>query len=423
MNPLISPARSYPALRSGGGSIEFGITPLVPGQAYIDVVLATSLSSTIWDTVCSVVNTDDPAPLNIWPGVISAKSTTGFTVQLNGLPDSANYFLHWTIIPGASAPAVAATTYLLSGPGSGAAGAASTPFTVNLPSGGTVPAPVTITPHDGGGGTFTPATVSLTTAAPSATFTYTASSAGTKTISVTNSGGLTDPGSLTYVAAAGVHLLNTLISYWKLDEASGTRADSQGTNSLTAINGTLGAAGKINNGANFVSASSQKLTHADNSDLRVSSDFTFSAWVKITTQAGGYVFIKNNDPSSFQDYQMAYDPTQGFYFGAGRATAFADAAVMGAPVSNGVWTHIVSWYDSGTGHSYMRVNDTTTYASINALGPNQTASAFFIGGGDSLNFINALIDEVGFWKRKLNAAEITALYNSGAGLPYGSFTA
>ena len=61
---------------------------------------------------------------------------------------------------------------------------------------------VTVTPSDGGdGGTFTPTTVGLTTAAPSATFTYTPATDGTKTISVTNNGGLTDPDDISYVAS------------------------------------------------------------------------------------------------------------------------------------------------------------------------------------------------------------------------------
>jgi hypothetical protein len=31
------------------------------------------------------------------PGILTAKSTTGFTIQLNGAPDSANYLLQWAI--------------------------------------------------------------------------------------------------------------------------------------------------------------------------------------------------------------------------------------------------------------------------------------------------------------------------------------
>jgi hypothetical protein len=93
--------------------------------------------------------------------------------------------------------------YLLSGPSSGTSGVPSTNFTVALPVGGAISGTMIVTPSDGGGGgTFAPSTVSLTTGAPSATFTYTPASAGAKTISVTNNRGLTNPGNLTYTATA-----------------------------------------------------------------------------------------------------------------------------------------------------------------------------------------------------------------------------
>jgi hypothetical protein len=189
---------------AGGGDI----TQLVNGQGYIAVVFATVQPDSSWEfTNLQVVNTTDPSPLNIREGLLTAKSASGFTLQLEGLPDSSNYYLHWgfTGTGGAVAPS---TGYVLSGPSSGAIGTASTAFTVHLPTGGTVPGPVTVTPHDGGGGgTFTPTSVVLTTAAPSATFTYTPASYGAKTISVTNSGGLTDPASLSYTSVASTYTL------------------------------------------------------------------------------------------------------------------------------------------------------------------------------------------------------------------------
>lgn len=99
--------------------------------------------------------------------------------------------------------AAAATGYSMTGPSSGVVGAASSNFTVTLtPSGGTASA-TTITPSSGGGGgTFTPSTVSLSTGTPSATFTYTPASAGVKTISVTNSGSLSNPGNISFTASA-----------------------------------------------------------------------------------------------------------------------------------------------------------------------------------------------------------------------------
>jgi hypothetical protein len=103
---------------------------------------------------------------------------------------------------GQSAPVATALT--LTGPTSGTANVASSAFTAALsPTGGTVASTVTVTPSDGGaGGTFSPTSLSLTTAAPSGTFTYTPSSAGTKSISLSNNGSLTNPTAITFTAAA-----------------------------------------------------------------------------------------------------------------------------------------------------------------------------------------------------------------------------
>lgn len=96
----------------------------------------------------------------------------------------------------------AATALTLTGPAAGAVNAVSTNFTVALsPVGGTVTGTVTVTPASALGFTITPPTVGLTTGAPSATFTVTPTGQGTDTISVTNTGGLTNPGSLSYLAS------------------------------------------------------------------------------------------------------------------------------------------------------------------------------------------------------------------------------
>jgi hypothetical protein len=400
---------------------QSGVTPLVNGQDYIDVVFGSAQPNANWTFLeARIINTTDVSALNIWPGIVTIKTTTGFRLQLNGTPDTANYYLSWTIV---GVPPLPATTYSLSGPTTGDVGVASTAFTVQLPAGQTVPGTVTVTPSDGGaGGTFTPSSVPLTTGSPLATFTYTPASAGAKTISVTNSGGLTNPGNLTYTAVSPLHLLNTLISYWKLDEASGTRNDSQGTNHLPAVNAPGSAAGKINNGAAFVRASAQGLQIANNASLQVTGAFTFSLWVKLTAHAGlSYILAKTGAPGS-HDYGLAYDPAgPGFECWLSTAAVASDFAVQGSTTADNVWTHILFWYDPGDGQVRIRINDTTTYASTTSPGLAQTTSPFFVGGGNTL-FSDAIIDEVGFWKRLLTAQEKTALYNGGAALAYGSFT-
>lgn len=95
----------------------------------------------------------------------------------------------------------AATTIRLTGPTAGDAGVASTNFTVDAD--GIITGTITVSLSDGGdGGTFTPSSVAISAGTPSATFTYTPGSAGSKTLTLTNNGGLANPGGWGYTAAA-----------------------------------------------------------------------------------------------------------------------------------------------------------------------------------------------------------------------------
>jgi lysophospholipase L1-like esterase len=91
-----------------------------------------------------------------------------------------------------SAGVVMATELTLAGPSVGSVGVQSTNYTVTA--NGALSAANTVTPSDnGGGGTFSPTTVALGPGVTSGTFKYTPASVGTKTISITNTGGLTNP--------------------------------------------------------------------------------------------------------------------------------------------------------------------------------------------------------------------------------------
>jgi hypothetical protein len=95
----------------------------------------------------------------------------------------------------------AASALLLGGPSAGIVGIASTNFTVSA--NGTISGTVSVSPTDsGGGGAFTPSSVNISSGSPTATFTYTPGTAGTKSITVTNGGGLSNPAAISYVATA-----------------------------------------------------------------------------------------------------------------------------------------------------------------------------------------------------------------------------
>jgi len=143
-----------------------------------------------------------------------AVSATGSqSVSFTGLTASTTYYAHYvhtdaaandsTVANSASftTASSAATAVTMSGPSGGVSGVASTNFSIGA--NGTITGTVIVTPSDSaGGGTFAPTTVSISSGSPTGTFTYTPASAGAKTVSVTNNGGLTNPSNITYTATA-----------------------------------------------------------------------------------------------------------------------------------------------------------------------------------------------------------------------------
>ncbi|MBX3017868.1 MAG: cellulase family glycosylhydrolase [Bdellovibrionaceae bacterium] len=107
-------------------------------------------------------------------------------------------------------PSVWPTRYLLSGPTRGTGGTPSAAFTVEYR--GLLKANVTVTPNDGGqGGVFTPATLTLTPGFnPSGSFTYTPNGAKTHYITLSNSGGWTNPAPHAFSSQADLFMLTSV---------------------------------------------------------------------------------------------------------------------------------------------------------------------------------------------------------------------
>lgn len=216
-------------------------------------------------------------------------------------------------------------------------------------------------------------------------------------------------------------LTDSLESYWKLDEASGNATDSHGSNTLTDVNSVGAATGKIGGARDFESGSSQALTSTDNASLSTGNiDFTFACWFKLESLMAGNSSIlgKGATASSF-DYRLAvFTFGGGVRFGIGNGTSIQNFS-FSTVLNTGTWYFVVAWHDSVNNQLGIRLNggaDNTTAATIN---PQDSAAGFAIGrSGDSTEYFDGLIDEVGFWKRLLTSQEKTDLYNGGAGLAY-----
>lgn len=220
-------------------------------------------------------------------------------------------------------------------------------------------------------------------------------------------------------------LTDSIVAYWTLDESSGSRADSAGSNTLTDNNSVSSGTGIINSAGSFARASSKYLSISDNAALSMGDiDCTFTAWVKLQTKPSAFMDVlgKHNGATIVgSDYLLYWDWTSDrfgltVYQGASN-TGTATANNFGAPAT-GTWYFIAAWHDSVNNLVGISVNagtaNTTTYSS----GINDTTEAFRMGANALGSYWDGLIDEVGVWKRKLSSGDITSLYNGGAGLAY-----
>lgn len=220
-------------------------------------------------------------------------------------------------------------------------------------------------------------------------------------------------------------LLNGLVSYWKLDEASGLRADSTGTNDLTDNAGVTQAVGKIGNAGQFTAASNNFLSHANNSSLQIgATSFTITCWVFLDDLAADHGLVSRWDTVAGQlEYTLEYNAAGGNRFKANLSTTGSNfpsvvADAFGAP-SLSTWYFLLLSFDLPTTTVKIQVNNGA--ANTSNLGASIFAAnqVFRIGrrnaGGQNHS---GRIDEVGFWKRILTASELAALYNGGSGLTY-----
>lgn len=222
-------------------------------------------------------------------------------------------------------------------------------------------------------------------------------------------------------------LLNGLISYWKLDEASGNALDAHGANELTQISGVGAGTGKIN-GARTFNAGTQRLNIADNAALSVGDiGFTFAGWVNIDTKGADRGIVgKWNATGNQREYTLRFNnATDRFtFFVSSNGSTNSNVSSAGAPTLS-TWYFVVIWHDPIANTINLQVNNGTVQSTSHSTGVFNGTAPFQLGGNDSgaTQYFGGMLDEWGFWKAVLTADQRTALYNAGAALSYGDFEA
>ena len=221
--------------------------------------------------------------------------------------------------------------------------------------------------------------------------------------------------SLTGLAKADLD--DGLLGYWRLDETAGaTAADSSPNGNNGAIEGgvTLGAAGLLGTAFNLNGADGRVDTGLTASALGIGGNAskTVTAWVNTETFNNGGIFDLGNTANGQQfslRTQTADNSWRVQFYGGAYDFDFTYA-------SKNTWVFFAITHNEGDNWNYA-------YADGGQVGSRQVAlntadNVPFRIGSYSTSFFDGSVDEVGLWDRALSPAEITQLYNSGAGLDF-----
>lgn len=213
------------------------------------------------------------------------------------------------------------------------------------------------------------------------------------------------------------------ISYWKLDEDSGsTASDSWGSNDGSVNGATVGAGGIRDTSFSF-DGSNDNVDLGTISEINGVSSFSVSTWVKLNGTTNG----NSNDAMRIFAGRADWDNWLGLsYRGDGNSTpntfsfavdnggTFVSAGSNGTYSSTSNWYHLVGTFDSGAAQLYINA-ERDGYATGGASTTPTVSDSHFIGNIESSynQVFNGRIDDLRLYSRVLDPREVHELYRFG----------
>lgn len=226
-------------------------------------------------------------------------------------------------------------------------------------------------------------------------------------------------------------LLSTLVSYWKLDTASGNATDVVSGNTLINTGTATYSAGKINNGVDFGATNSTKYLSINNKIVEAANGISISFWVKMNTEIGSgtQTFVYECEDTDYTTAIVSYEyngGTRRLKFERGYIGDVSDYGLYNVNLGT-TWHHIVYVFDADSASIYGYLDGTlvvgpTVASSSGSYDPDFPAmfrlGADNGGGGTPSVYASVMIDEVGVWSTPITSTDVTALYNSGNGIQW-----
>lgn len=208
-------------------------------------------------------------------------------------------------------------------------------------------------------------------------------------------------------------VLNGLVAWWKLDDATGTTAaDSSGNgNTLTLSNSPAWSSGPFGGALTFAASSSQA-AGATLSGFPATA-YTLAAWVKKTTSGEAFFFGMGNTPAGRMDAQLWVDGNAYLTVETSGSSGFY------APALNDTnWHHIVMAFDgtlSGNTNRLRCYIDNVLVTTPGGAVPgtvNPSPAIFTLAWVPYRSHANGAVDSVRIYNRQITAAEVALLYTN-----------
>jgi len=231
-----------------------------------------------------------------------------------------------------------------------------------------------------------------------------------------------------YLTARTTSVYDDAVSLWKLDEASGARYDSIGSNDLTD-NNTVGSTSKgvgapanlPETVASFVAAnneylSRQRISFAD-------GEVGVAVWIKLSTLGLRGVVNQSRLVANKSSWGLNIEnlPNEYAYFSTttdGSATQFA---ILDPTDLVGAWHLIQAWRDDAAGKNYLAVDDgVPAEGTSSGLFDAPSDTDLIVGALDPIAlpsdyFFNGLMSSLVLFPQALTPEIRAALWNDGDG--------
>lgn len=210
------------------------------------------------------------------------------------------------------------------------------------------------------------------------------------------------------------------ILWYKLeDNAANTTVVDNANNSLTGVasanTSTLTAVGKVGNCFDFVLASSEEITLADNALLNFNGkDFSVAYWVNPDAVGNhSHVAKGDNTNSGWIVGSISTNDTLAVIFGNGTTTTTYNST--NNALTAATWQHVAVVYNRTESTLTMYVDGVVDTVHTGVVSMLDDSDGFAVGSlGGSLYF-NGLLDDVRIYGRCLSIEEVEFLHNSGSG--------